>query len=255
MRIYAHRGAAAEFPENTMAAFERAISLGVDALELDVHSTVDGVVVVAHDPDGRRMAGEQAYLRDTPWSQVCTWDVGWGFLHDGERTRAECGHRMPQLADVLGAWPDISLNIDVKQESPSIVAAVLKVIREHNAEERTLLASFSQQTMDGIRSAGYGGPTGCTQKEVVRQVLLGRFGRVPGQRVQVPVRHGRFQLASSWFIRRCQRHGKAVDFWTIDEPEVARLLVDLGADGLMTNDPATILPVVMESLGQSVSHK
>ena len=244
MRVYAHRGAAAEFPENTMAAFERAICLGVDALELDVHSTADGEVVVAHDPDGWRMAGVRASLGETPWSEVCSWDVGWGFEQDGTRPHAECGHRIPLLADVLGGWPDIPLNIDVKQESPSIVAAVLRVVRDHHAEERTLLASFSQRTLDGIRAAGYRGPTGCSQMEVVRQVLFGRFGRVPGQRIQVPVRHGRLQLATPWFVRRCQRHGKSVDFWTIDDPEVARYLLDLGADGLMTNDPARILPVL-----------
>ncbi|HWQ29275.1 MAG TPA: glycerophosphodiester phosphodiesterase family protein, partial [Dehalococcoidia bacterium] len=83
-RLYAHRGAARERPENTICAFERALELGADALELDVHATRDGTLVVAHDPDGRRMAGVASVIRETSLADVQAWDVGHGFVLDGE---------------------------------------------------------------------------------------------------------------------------------------------------------------------------
>src|SRR5690242_3140965 len=81
--LYAHRGAAAEQPENTLPSFERALALGADALEMDVHATRDGVIVVSHDPDGARMTGVRRALAAATWDEVRTWDAGWGFAEAG----------------------------------------------------------------------------------------------------------------------------------------------------------------------------
>ena len=99
VRIYAHRGASAELPENTMPAFRRAVALGADALELDIHATADGVLVVSHDPDGRRMAGVARRLADITWDEASRWDVGGGA-------------RMPTFEEVVRAFPDVPLNVD-----------------------------------------------------------------------------------------------------------------------------------------------
>src|SRR5688572_26510626 len=93
LRLYAHRGASAELPENTMAAFRRALELGADALETDVHMTRDGHVMVSHDPDGRRRAGIAATIRGSTLEEVRGWDMG-------------DGHRMPTLEEALVAFPD-----------------------------------------------------------------------------------------------------------------------------------------------------
>src|SRR5262249_5081969 len=83
-RLYAHRGAAAEAPENTLDSFARALAHGADALEMDVHLTRDGVVVVSHDPDGARMCGVGRRFADANWDEIRRWDAGWGFVAPDE---------------------------------------------------------------------------------------------------------------------------------------------------------------------------
>src|SRR3954451_10624872 len=103
VRIYAHRGASAELPENTMAAFRRAVELGADALELDIHGTRDGVLVVAHDPDGRRTAGVDARIGALSFAETQRWDVG-------------KGERMPRFEDVISEFATLPLNVDLKRD-------------------------------------------------------------------------------------------------------------------------------------------
>src|SRR5262245_55965754 len=104
VRLYAHRGAAAEQPENTLPSFERALDLGADALEFDVHATKDGVLVVSHDPDGARMAGVARAFRNATWAEVKGWDAGWGFrVSDGSRPFAGKGIRIPTFQRMLEA--------------------------------------------------------------------------------------------------------------------------------------------------------
>ena len=227
IRIYAHRGASAELPENTMAAFRRAVELGVDALELDVHATRDGVLVVSHDPDGRRMAGVAARFADVTYDQARAWDVGGG-------------ERVPRFEDVVTELA-LPLNVDLKHDTADATVALL---RRLGAEERVCLASFQVSTMRRVRALGYRGPTALARAEVVSALAWpamlrrGRF-RCRAQRAQLPL-----SLARPWVIARMKALGLAVDFWTVDDPELARRLVALGADGIMTNDPRRIVPAV-----------
>ncbi len=85
-KLYAHRGAAAERPENTMPAFERALEIGVDALEMDVHLTRDGHFIVSHDETGARMTGRRVVWNDVDLTDAQRLDAGWGFV-DGNGTR------------------------------------------------------------------------------------------------------------------------------------------------------------------------
>src|SRR5687768_7474650 len=127
-RLYAHRGAAAEEPENTLPSFRRALEHGADALEMDLHMTADGHVVVSHDPDGFRMAGVHAEIRRSMLTDVRRWDVGWGFVRDGARPFAGRRYHMPTLEEVLVELPGVPLNIDVKQSRPDMVGRVVSLL-------------------------------------------------------------------------------------------------------------------------------
>jgi glycerophosphoryl diester phosphodiesterase len=229
VRIYAHRGASAELPENTMAAFRRAVELGVDALELDIHATRDGVLVVSHDPDGRRMAGVAARLADLTYDEALAWDVGGG-------------ERLPRFEDVVGEFA-LPLNVDLKHDTAD---ATVSLLRRLGAEERVCLASFQVSTMRRVRALGYRGPTALSRAEVIAALGVpaafrrGRF-RCRAQRAQLPL-----SLARPWVVARMKALGLAVDFWTVDDPALARRLVALGADGLMTNDPRRIVPALRD---------
>lgn len=248
-RLYAHRGAAAELPENTMPSFERAVELGVDALETDVHMTRDGHIVVSHDDTGRRMANVDARIRDHDLEQVREWDMGWGFTNGaGERPFAQQGYHMPTFEELLVNFPDTFINVDVKQTWPPMVRQLIALIRRHDAEQRVLLASFATHTMARVRLMGYRGPTALTHFEVLPLVFAPErvFRALPltGNAAQIPTHAGPIRLDTPAFIAKCHRAGVRVDYWTINEPTEARRLLQAGADGIMTDDPAAVLPAM-----------
>jgi glycerophosphoryl diester phosphodiesterase len=141
--VYAHRGASKELPENTMPAFERAASLGVDAIETDVHLSRDGVVVVHHDDDGVRMASIDRRVADQSFEELTRWDVGFGFrAADGDFLRER--FRIPRLSDVLEAFPSMRFNIDLKRHDRRMAEEAVALVRKHGAEERVLLTSFDE---------------------------------------------------------------------------------------------------------------
>lgn len=242
VRLYAHRGAAAELPENTLPAFERALELGADALEMDVHATRDGVLVVSHDPDGRRMAGVARAFAEARWDEVRTWDVGRGFSDPaGGRPFAGRPFRVPSLEEVIRAFPGVPLNVDLKAP---VADAAVALVRRLGAEAQVCLASFQAATLRRVRALGYAGPTSLASAEVARMLALplllqrGRL-RPRAQAAQLPVR-----LATPFVIARCRALGLRVEYWTVNDPNTARRLLALGVDGIMTDDPRAIAPVV-----------
>lgn len=246
--FYAHRGAAAEQPENTMPSFRRALELGASALETDVHMTADGHVVVSHDPNALRMTGVNVVLRRARLDEVRALDAGHGFVDAaGERPFAGKGYGIPTLEELLVELPGVPINIDLKQPWPPMVGQVLDLLRRLRATDRVTLASFHLRTMAAVLARRYEGKTGLSQPEVIALVLArGRLGRalpVAGRRAQIPTHAGPVTLASRAFIDRCHGLGLAVDFWTINDADEAQRLLDLGADGIMTDDPAAIAPV------------
>jgi len=270
LRLWGHRGAPAERPENTLPSFLLALERGANALELDVHMTRDGQLVVSHDPSGRRVARAPERIRRSSLSEVKTWDAGFGFIAPRPRawlTRLRAqrwapaqlfdpfrgrpfvgqGYRMPTLEEVLVELPRTTLSVDIKPHRAEVLEPVLEVIRRQSAEHRVTLASFDAATIRAVRRYGYRGPTALARREIaalfaVPAPLASRF--VAGATAaQVPVRQGPMVFGSRWFIAKCHALGLRVDFWTIDDPLEADRLFELGADGVMTNDPAALWPV------------
>ena len=246
--LYAHRGAASERPENTLPSFARALELGADALETDLHLTADGHVVASHDATLARMAGSPVTIRRATLAELQRCDVGWGFVDaDGGRPFAGRGVRVPTLAELLDAFPGVTWNVDVKQRAPAMVGPVLDLLRRKRAEERVLVASFSGATLRAVRAAGYPGRTGLALADTLR--LYGtpaaalRAWPLRGSAAQVPPRARALRLDTPGFVAKCHALGLRVDYWTINDPTEAERLLGLGADGIMTDDPAAIAPV------------
>jgi glycerophosphoryl diester phosphodiesterase len=245
-RLYAHRGASAERPENTMAAFQRAVEIGVDALEMDVHVTRDNHLIVAHDPTALRTAGAPLAWADLDLADVRRLDAGWGFVtEDGTRPFAGKAVGVPTFAEVLDAFPAMRINVDLKGDRA--VGLMLDLIRDTRADDRVTLASFQLGTLVAIRRRGYGGETALSQGEVASLLglpaMLWRQLPFTGTAAQVPVNAGRIRFDRATFIAKCHSIGLRVDFWTVDDPEQAARLLALGADGIITNDPRAIRPV------------
>jgi glycerophosphoryl diester phosphodiesterase len=244
--LYAHRGAAAELPENTLPSFERALAVGATALETDVHLTRDGHVVVAHDPTGERTAGITRAIRDATLAEVRAWDVGRCFRE--ARGRPAGPFTMPTLEEMIAAFPGVSINVDIKQHDAAAAAAVVGVVRRAQAQARVLLTSFDERTIGHVRRLGYEGPTGLGRREVARlvffpEVALAMFP-LRGRAAQIPTRLGPLPLDRRALVDKAHALGIEVHYWTIDDPAEAARLLDLGADAIMTDDPAAIAPVL-----------
>lgn len=245
-RLYAHRGASAERPENTLISFARAVELGVHALELDVHATRDGEIIVHHDESALRMAGVPLAWASLDYADARELDVGWGFIApDGTRPYAGKRIAVARFAEVVATFPGVHLNVDVKD--PRAAAGTVDIVKRAGAEDRVTLAAFQLGTLVKIRRGGYAGETALAQSEVASlaalPAVLWRQLPFTGTAAQVPVNAGPLRFDRPAFVAKCHSLGLRVDYWTIDDPAEAERLLALGADGIMTNDPVALLPL------------
>jgi glycerophosphoryl diester phosphodiesterase len=235
LRLYAHRGASARAPENSLAAFSIALADGANALELDVHRTADGHFVVAHDPDGARTAGCNERIAEVGLDEVRRWTAG--------------GESIPTLTEFLQAFPDTPLSIDLKPNNPAAVAPLLDVLSTHNGEARITFASFHDRLVWQARRLGWRGRTALTRGEVAAlrfaPLALART-LIRGHAAQIPLRSGPIRLDRKAFLNRCRILGIRADYWVVNDPETARTLLAAGATGLMSDDPARLAPVFRE---------
>jgi glycerophosphoryl diester phosphodiesterase len=235
LRLYAHRGASARAPENTLAAFEKALADGANALELDIHRTADGHFVVAHDPDGTRTAGCDERIAQVSLEAVRRWSLS--------------GEGVPTLDELLRAFPDTPLSVDLKPDDPAAVEPLLETVSRHGGEDRVTIASFHDHLVWRVRRLGWRGRTALTQTEVaaLRLAPLAVARRViRGHAAQIPRRSGIIRLDRRGLIERCRRLGIRADYWVVNDPEEARVLLLAGATGIMTDNPALLLPVFRE---------
>jgi glycerophosphoryl diester phosphodiesterase len=249
IRLYAHRGSSAHLPENCVEAFAQALADGATALELDVHCTRDGELVVIHDPDGARTAGATERVQDLTLAQVKRWDVGNGFVApDGSRPHAGQGHTVPTLSEVLEAFPEVPMSVDLKPKRPALARGLVELLERHGDSRRVTLASFSDRVVLAIRRLGYTGRTALTRHEIGMLRILPLLSRrlIAGHAAQVPLRVGPLRLDRRRFMRRCRRLGVRADYWVVNDVALARRLLERGATGIMTDDPALIAPVVRE---------
>lgn len=235
LRLYAHRGASARAPENSLAAFSIALADGANALELDVHRTADGHFVVAHDSDGVRTAGCNERIAEVGLDEVRRWTAG--------------GESIPTLTEFLQAFPDTPLSIDLKPNDPAAVAPLLDVLSTHNGEARITFASFHDRLVWQARKLGWQGRTALTRGEVAAlrfaPLALAR-NLIRGHAAQIPLRSGPIRLDRKAFLNRCRILGIRADYWVVNDPDEARTLLAAGATGLMSDDPARLAPVFRE---------
>jgi glycerophosphoryl diester phosphodiesterase len=225
---FAHRGGAAGGLENSLAAFERAVRLGYRYLETDVHVTADGVLLAFHDTTLDRVTDRVGRISDLPYAEVASARIG------GVEP-------IPRLEDLLGAWPDVKVNVDVKV--PGAIDALVEVIRRTGTIDRVCVAAFSEARVARARAAL--GPRLCTALGPRGALALrlssyaggrgaGGLGRVPC--AQVPARVGPLSVVDDRFVATAHGLGIQVHVWTVDDPVQMRRLLDLGVDGIMTDE-------------------
>jgi glycerophosphoryl diester phosphodiesterase len=237
--VFAHRGGSALAPENTMAAFDNGLRLGADGLELDVHLSRDGIVVVHHDSRLDRTTALRGPVADRPADELGRAGV-------------------PALADVLARHRDARVIIEMKVNRPELAAATIDVVRHADAFERVCLGSFGLRVLRAARAIEPRIATSAAREEV-RWALYRSWCRWPVAHVgyagyQVPEAAGRTRVVSPRFVEHAHRAGLAVQVWTVDDEADARRLLEWGVDALITDRPDRLVPLVRsQNITRSVS--
>ena len=242
--LLAHRGGAALAPENTLPAFLNGVRFGVDALELDVRLTADDQVVVFHDETLERTTTGRGKVREQTLDELKQVDAGYHFTNDDGATYPfrDQGVTIPTLAEVYAAFPAHLINIDIKDPLPEAVEHLAEVIEQAGATDRTIVGSFHNDILTHFRNLAPEVATAASEGEtrafyLLNLVGLGRLHRPLGDVYQIPTSAGPAQLATPHFISNAHRLNQAVHYWTIDDPDEMRRLLEMGADGIITDRP------------------
>jgi glycerophosphoryl diester phosphodiesterase len=252
--VIAHQGGDGLWPSNTLYAFERATALGADVLEMDVHSTADGVIVLSHDETVDRLTDGSGLIKEMTLEQLKELDAGYDWNKDDSTSFPYRGQgiTIPTLEEVLTAFPDMRMNIEIKQREPSIVASFCNLLRRHDRERRVLVASFHPDTIEAFRQTCPEMATAATEPEirpffVLNRIFLDAVYRPPAEAFQVPEYSGNLHVLTPRFVRGAHNHNINVHVWTVNETEDMRRLLELGVDGIITDRPDRLLTLLAGS--------
>ena len=251
-RAFAHRGSSGDFPENTLPAFAAARDLGVPYIELDVHMTRDGHVVVAHDDNLERVGGADGLIREMTLAEVSRVDAAYSFTPPSAAGREfpfrGRGIRVPELAEVFAACPEQRFIVEIKQTSPSLIAGLIGVIDRAAMRRRVLVASEHQAPIDEFRAAAPDIPTNFPTAEVAAFLMSLPPGAPPfvprGVALQIPPEHESWQMVTPETVAAAHRIGVEMHVWTINEEAEMCAMLALGVDGIITNFPARLLKLL-----------
>jgi glycerophosphoryl diester phosphodiesterase len=240
--VFAHRGGCALGPENTLAAFDLGLSAGADGLELDVHLSADGVVVVHHDPTLERCTDATGPIARRTAAELARVDAGNGFRSaDGRSTFTGQGIGVPTLREVLRRFAGVPTIIEMKVDSEAMGRALVDEIRAADAVEWTCAAGFGCRATRAVRALLPELATSACRDEV-RLALYRSWAGWPTRHApfggyQIPERSGIYRIVSPRFIAQAHRAGLKVQVWTVDEEPDMRRLLDWGVDALISNRP------------------
>lgn len=250
--VIAHRGSMALAPENTLYAFDLAIDAGADVLEMDVHPSADGAIMVIHDATVDRTSNGTGLVEDLSYSALQKLDFAWKFSFDGESfpLRGQ-GITIPTLQEVFERFPERHFSIDIKAEDTAFAAEVVKLILKQEMRDSVILGSFHPRLAELLRDAIPPLHVAADRPQGIRLLLSSMLHlplrSVPAAAYMLPDRLRGFPVATRALIAATHRIGRRCYFWTVDEEPTMRRLLDMGADGLVTNRPDLLSAAIREA--------
>jgi glycerophosphoryl diester phosphodiesterase len=228
----AHRGASKLAPEHSLAAYALALAQGADVLELDLRLTRDGALVVAHDRTLERTLGVASAVAELTLAEL----------------ENIAGARAPlRLEQVFDQFADARFNLELKDDNLAAAHALARLLRERGVSRRVLVASAHRQVLAELRAASAGEvTTSASTREALEYYfcqLMERTCPAPYSALQLPPL-GWLGVTSAAFVHRAHERGLMVHYWTVDDPAQMRQLLDAGADGIMTNRPDVLEPLL-----------
>ncbi len=265
---YAHQGGAWESPSSTLHAIRHALDAGATAIELDVHATSDGELVVCHDATVDRTTEASGTIASFTLEQLRRMDFSYWWIPGADVTPGRPAQEYPfrgrapadpsfgiaTLREVLEQFPGVVLNLDVKQTAPVVEPyeeALAHLLAEFGRIDDVIVASFLDAATDTFRAAAPSVPTSAgtvATAEAWRAVQAGEpMPDIPAVAYQVPERQGDLVVVDERFVEAAHRSGKAVHVWTVDDVAAMERLVGLGVDGIISDLPTTLCGVLVGS--------
>ena len=248
----AHRGGSRLRPENTLAAFDHALALGVDGLECDVHLSADREVVVIHDETLDRTTDATGAVSARTAAELARVDAGYrlgetdGFPFRGQHIG------VPRLAELLTRCAAVPVIVELKGEDAEVGRRAVAVVRECRAETRVILAGFSQAVLDEVRRLAPEIPTSASRVEAQSAFARSRLWLPvkprPACVCQVPFRVKGREVFGRRFVQAARRGRTPVNAWVIDDPDDMARLVAMGVTGLISDRPDVAVRVAAEAL-------
>jgi glycerophosphoryl diester phosphodiesterase len=246
--VMAHQGGNGLWPDNTRYAFEQALALGVDVLEMDLHSSADGELVVIHDSTLDRTTNGSGPVHERTLAELQRLDAAYRWTPDDGQTYPyrDQGITVPTLEELFVAFPGMAMNIEIKQAEPSIAASLCHLIREYHKTDEVLVVSFHEPALREFREACPEVLTGTGQNEVITlfalsKLYLERAYSPAAGAVQVPEYRSGLHVLTRRFVDAAHQRGLQVHAWTINDEDDMQRLIDLGVDGIITDYPDRLL--------------
>jgi glycerophosphoryl diester phosphodiesterase len=224
-------------------------------LEMDVHSTLDGEVVVIHDPTVDRTTDGTGPVGKLTWAELQELDAGFHFRDpEGKHSYRGTGVKIPRFEEVLEALPGARMNVETKDHRSA--EGLVDAIRRHGAEARILVAAEVESHRQSV--VGYPGPWGASRRDLFQfffaiHLPFGRGYTPRCEALQVPERYWGVRVVSQRFLREAHLRNLPVHVWTVDEPEDMHRLLDMGVDGIQTDRPDRLARILSERFGRPLA--
>ncbi|MFA9559119.1 glycerophosphodiester phosphodiesterase, partial [Evansella sp. AB-rgal1] len=254
--VIAHQGGERLAPSNTLVAFENARELGVDALEFDIHMTIDGHLVAVHDSTVNRTTNGLGRVNDMPLEQIRGLDAGYYFEdEEGNYPFRGKGITIPTVEEIFEQFGDMKLVIELKATNDAHLYEPMsdklwELVQEYDVVDNVLVASFEHtiveyfQQISNDQVAISGGKDDIKKFVIFHKLFLNSIYRPQIDALQIPTEDSGFDLTDKKLLRGAHNRGMDVHYWTINDKETMQELIDLGADGIITDRPDLMMELL-----------
>jgi len=228
----AHRGFSGVYPENTLLAFQKAVELGVDFVELDIHQTIDKEIVVCHDHTIDRTTDGKGYIKEMTYEEIKKYDAG--------KWKGYPGEKIPLLKEVFEKFGEkIKILIEIKECD---VSALIKLIKEYRMEKRVIVGSFNLEYIKEVRNL----------LPIISTALISY--EVP-ENIDQLIKYGirkldiHFHNLNKEIVKELVSYGFVVNTWTPDTEEELKKVIDYGVQFITTDRPDILKEIIKNGKG------
>ncbi len=225
-----HRGNSKNFIENSFEAFNSVIQMGYKYIETDLRMTLDGKVIAFHDPDLKRLFNLDLWVKDLTFNEIAD-------------LFKEKNCRLLTLEDALKEFPNVNFNIDLKVKE--VIQQSIKVVADLNSFDRVCFASFHSSHTKKILQHNQNAIVSMSMKDVA----LFKFFKIYNKNIkviQIPIKWKGIKLLTRNLVRKADKNNLLVHVWTINDRNTINNLIDIGVNGIITDQPELLMKIMKE---------